>query len=263
MSASLDTENGDKDCSCTLQVGEDGDVILVVGPKENRVQVHSSFLKYISPVFRAMLDAPMLGGDGFRSKLESDVPFEITLPEDDSRAIVQALRALYGTDLSAKLTPRDIKNVVVLADKYGFTMRLQHFGHYWLQIHPHDLYCPGQSWDLAIAAYLLQNNQAFFDITKKLVTNGESLLAYAKNESDKHLGMQLGMAIEEVRNRCKDGGAMGICLDCFINNTDSFVIKGDLCKYPKRHKRFGPNSWGGGHQLEGSWVSWEPVEDVN
>jgi hypothetical protein len=35
-------------------------------------------------------------------------------------------------------------------------------------------------------------------MTKNLVTNGGSLLAYAKNESNEHLGMQLGSKSNET-----------------------------------------------------------------
>ncbi|KAH6949967.1 hypothetical protein DER45DRAFT_619704 [Fusarium avenaceum] len=52
-----------------LQVGEDGDTILVVGPDKAKIQVLSSFLKHISPVFRAMLNSSMSEGEALRNRV--------------------------------------------------------------------------------------------------------------------------------------------------------------------------------------------------
>ncbi|SPJ73179.1 uncharacterized protein FTOL_02908 [Fusarium torulosum] len=72
------------------QIGEDGDTILVVGPNKVKIQVSSSFLKHISPVFRAMLISSMSEGEAFRNRVDKS-PIEIILPEDNSRAMTEML----------------------------------------------------------------------------------------------------------------------------------------------------------------------------
>jgi hypothetical protein len=47
------------------QVGKDGDTVLLVGPDQRKIQVSSSFLEHISPVFRAMFNSTMSEGEAF------------------------------------------------------------------------------------------------------------------------------------------------------------------------------------------------------
>ncbi|CAJ0550305.1 Ff.00g102350.m01.CDS01 [Fusarium sp. VM40] len=221
-----------------FQVGEDGDIMLVVGPNKVKIQVFSSFLKYISPVFRAMLDSPMSEGEAFRNRVNNS-PIEIILPEDNARAMSQMLRGLYGVGPSCPHTKSDVRRVVILADKYDMMKQLKYFGVYWMRAlgsvsGPTSLQC---QWDILITAYMLKEDNFFFFASKAITKTKGSLLKYAMSTHDRELGLRLGMAIEEVRGVVKSfkGLEMGVCLDCFIQSTDSFTKKLDKCKSTDKH----------------------------
>lgn len=239
-----------------FQVAEDGDTILVVGPDKVKIQVLSSFLKHISPVFRAMLDSSMSEGEAFRNRVD-EWPIEITFPDDDSRAMLRILQCLYGADACSQPSAVELKQIAILANKYGMTERLKYFGAYWLRvpINDKDEVFLEDAWDTLVAAYLLKSDIAFFDTSKAIIRHPcKSLLKYAKNTHDRDLGLQLSckftanpswlfsctdeisVAIEEVRrvNR-RDNRGIGVCLDCFIHSTDSFARRLEHCMASDKH----------------------------
>ncbi|KAM0218011.1 hypothetical protein ACHAQD_007211 [Fusarium lateritium] len=176
------------------QVSKDGDVILVVGPDQRKMQAASHFLGHISPVFRAMLDSSMKEGLALRDAVEGS-PVEISFPEDDSRTMLQILRCLYGAGTCSKPSAAEARDVAILADKYDMTERLKYFGAYWLRV-PVDTGCVAsieEAWDILVAAYLLKSDVAFFDTSKAIIRHSDkSLLKYANSTHDKELGLQLG-----------------------------------------------------------------------
>ncbi|KAF5677031.1 hypothetical protein FHETE_1933 [Fusarium heterosporum] len=263
MSASSSTpavqgvQEADTSTTAIFQVGEDGDVILVVGLNKDKIQVHSSFLKHVSLVFRVMMTSAMSEGEALRNKVD-DSPVEIMLPEDSARAIRQILQYLYGANPCPAPDSVVMKEIAILANKYDMVSRLRYFAFFWLQHIPVDTTTmPGMesAWNLLVASYLLEVHAPFFNISKKLVASKGSLLKHVKSTHDEVLGLQLGsefavnlpwntylhtdkasVAIEEVRSAAKSRKLdMGLCLGCLIHATDSFTKRHAQCKHLAWH----------------------------
>ncbi|KAF4968762.1 hypothetical protein FSARC_3891 [Fusarium sarcochroum] len=220
------------------QVGENGHVILVVGPQQGKIQVSSDFLKYISPVFRAMFNSLMSEGEALRNKVDG-FPVEIVLSDDNPRALVLALRALYGADVSTKtIAVEEIQQIAIFADKYDIVERLGFAAACWLNVPTSAITRAETAWTLLIAAYLLKRERAFLDTSKMLSSKWKgSLLKFALEAHDRDLGLRLAIAIEELRNySMTKRQELGLCLDCFMHATDSFVLRQNGCKSSGMHK---------------------------
>lgn len=103
-----------------------GDIILVVGQGQLRIQVSSEFLIQTSPVFDAMLNLKFSECSRFHES--NELPVEIKLPEDDGVATTQALRTLYGSDPSMLLLdPDEIQKVASCLISYGKKRSLSSF----------------------------------------------------------------------------------------------------------------------------------------
>ncbi|GKU04187.1 hypothetical protein FLAG1_06801 [Fusarium langsethiae] len=204
MSASLSDSSQSSTAQIT-KICENGDVILAVGPKV-KIQVASDFLKHISPVFKAMFDSPMSEGEALRNK-SPDSPITISLPEDRGEAMTRLLRILYGAD-DVELGFKAFYNVIILADKYGMTERLKHFGSSWVRMdtddNNSDLMYSQDCWEKLVISYILNDNSAFFKISFRLYTLARCVINQALELPDKMLGLKLALAIYELRddNEC-------------------------------------------------------------
>ncbi|KAM0343390.1 hypothetical protein ACHAPU_008570 [Fusarium lateritium] len=188
------------------QIGENGDVILVIGPEKLKIQVSSVLLKHISPVFRAMLDSPMSEGEAIRGKVDG-CPVRILLPEDHPPAIHHILLCLYGAETCSAPSSACMKEIAILANKYDMVHRLRYFGSFWLRLINVNTTTPagmGNAWNLLVAAYLLEGHTPFFDISKSIVAGKGSLLKYLKNTHDEVLGLQLGSDGYLGATRCRE-----------------------------------------------------------
>ncbi|KAF5585331.1 hypothetical protein FPCIR_8414 [Fusarium pseudocircinatum] len=226
-----------------ITIVPDGDVVLVVGTRKQKIQVSSHFLKHISPVLEAVIDAAMKEGEALAKKCDDDAPVEIVLPKDKAATMAQLLNTLYGSDPGTKgLSIAEVKKLVVLADKYEMIERIEIFSSFWLrnaakrdnpEVTENDA-------NALTVAYLLNNDQAFYDLTLSMQYGQDSLLKLAKGFHDKYTGLRLRLAIEEVRRASSDernehGGKMGLCLFCFSRATESFIRKRADCPSPERH----------------------------
>ncbi|KAM5366268.1 hypothetical protein ACJZ2D_010616 [Fusarium nematophilum] len=226
------------DASRTHEIVLGGDVILVVGQESVKIQVTSDLLRQTSPVFKAMLDSEMKEGVMLRANNEETT--EIQLPKDNPSAVFHAYNVLYGIGLgSTELTPLEIQKIAILADKYAMTRRFTIPGHYWL---PKFLRTTSSAlslqatWRMMTAAYWLELDEGFFDLTMKLVSLSKyPLLKYANHMEDKILGLKLALAIEEIRKSNTEKQNMGICFHCFKHATEGFVKQGQDCQFPARH----------------------------
>ncbi|KAF4416249.1 hypothetical protein FACUT_12724 [Fusarium acutatum] len=181
------------------QIVSDGDVMLVVGPSQQRIQVSSHFLKRISPVFRAMFNAPMKEGEALANKCDDDAPVEIILPEDKEQPMVDVLNTLYGSDLSATQFKTDqLKEIAIIAEKYGMADRLAIFAPFWLRNRVKNTFSkiPERAWNALIVAYILKIDWAFFDLTKAMIRTRTSLLKFIGSFHDKHTGFRLGWPLK-------------------------------------------------------------------
>ncbi|PNP83419.1 hypothetical protein FNYG_02982 [Fusarium nygamai] len=226
-----------------IEIVSDGDVVLVVGTRKRKIQVSSHFLKHISPVFRAMIDTPMKEGEALANKCDDDAPVEIVLPKDKAMTMAQLLSTLYGSDPGAKrLSIAEVKKMVLLAAKYEMIERIEIFSSFWLRnaAKRDNPEVTENDENALTVAFLLNNDQAFYDLTLSMQYGQDSLLKLAKGFNDKYTGLRLRLAIEEVRRASSDdrnehGGKMGLCLFCFSRATESFVRKRADCPSPERH----------------------------
>ncbi|KAG7407029.1 hypothetical protein Forpe1208_v013320 [Fusarium oxysporum f. sp. rapae] len=212
------------------QIIPDRDVILVVGPSQHKILVYSHFLERISPVFRAMLNAPMEEGEALASRHDDDYPVAISLPADKAEPMEQVLRTLYGSDPSAsRFSMNEAKEIAIVAEKYGMAERLEVFPSFWLHKATRTIVSEAteDDWNAVVVAYLLKNEQEFFK-TQEFQLTDTRLLKFSGSFHDKYTGMRLGMAIEELRSaslRNMPGfkAVMGLCLFCFSHTTESFT----------------------------------------
>ncbi|KAF5695528.1 hypothetical protein FDENT_327 [Fusarium denticulatum] len=177
------------------QIVSDGNVMLVVGPSQQKIQISSHFLKHISPVFRAMLDAPMKEGEALANKCDDDAPIEIIVPEDKEQPMVRLLQMLYGSDPNAReFMIGDVKEIAIIAEKYGMADRLAIFAPFWLRDRANRRFTEIYEWiwDTLIVAYILKVNWAFFELTKTMLRTKTSVLKFIGSFHDKYVGLRLG-----------------------------------------------------------------------
>jgi BTB/POZ domain len=161
-------------------IAADGDVILIVGlEKTRKLRVHSLFLKTTSEAFKAMLGPHFSEGQ----RLNNDNPKEIPMPEDNPEAlkvICAVIHHCYNAQCE-NLSPRDILQVAIAADKYFCTTALQNASGHWLK--PHTKQSTEDLSHLMAAAYLFDNAQAFREVTQALVLrHEESYISLAPSE---------------------------------------------------------------------------------
>ncbi|KAF5675483.1 hypothetical protein FCIRC_7467 [Fusarium circinatum] len=193
----LNANSGVVSSDSVTQITPDGDVMLVVGQSQHKIQVSSHFLKLISPVFRAMLDAPMKEGSALANKFDHDDPIEIILPEDKEQPMDQVLRTLYSSDPSAtKFSISEAKEIAILAEKYGMVERLHVFGNFWVlnavKTDSKDPEVTEDDWNTLVVAYILKVDWAFFAVTKAICSKSTSLLKFVNRFHDKHTGLRFG-----------------------------------------------------------------------
>ncbi|KAF4343913.1 hypothetical protein FBEOM_2148 [Fusarium beomiforme] len=178
-----------------------GDLILAIGrPGRKLFRVSSSFLCEISPVFAVMFGPSFEEGNRLSSRQPGDPEMVLELPDDDVIGFENAFFVLYGADPSTQdFDSDDIQRVAILADKYDMVSRFAFASAYWFAKYAwaDD---PEETWQLTTAAYWLQNSDAFFTFSKKLVKQLQtSHLSHVAGMHDKVLGLRLCLAIEEQR----------------------------------------------------------------
>ncbi|RSL59420.1 hypothetical protein CEP53_005823 [Fusarium sp. AF-6] len=155
------------------EIIENGDVILVIGQDSIKIQLSSSFLCLVSPVFKAMLTSPMIEGQRLRER--GDRPVEYVLLNDSAEATLHAFKYLYGSDPKMlNLNPDEILQVAVFVDKWGLAERFQFAAMYWTMTPNECSYEPStrdKAWKLLLASYWFRIAWAFAMRTGQ--TNGK------------------------------------------------------------------------------------------
>lgn len=148
-------------------IAPDGNVILVVGPEKAPLKVYSQCLRAASKVFRVMFGPDWSEGQG----LASQSPPEIPLEEDDASAFRIILCVLHHHNAevpdSEGLSPTEVLNIAVAADKYDLAVALKFAATEWLKPKKGlDLMDMGR---LMTAALLLQDARMFAEQAMDLV----------------------------------------------------------------------------------------------
>jgi hypothetical protein len=109
----------------------DGDVVLVVGPQNVRLRIHSQFLRYASKVFDAMFRPQWSEGHG----LSKESPREVPLVEDNADALWTICCVIHhrNDNVPQSLTPFEVLQIAIEADKYDFSIALRYARKEWLK----------------------------------------------------------------------------------------------------------------------------------
>ncbi|WAO90389.1 Hypothetical protein NCS54_00781500 [Fusarium falciforme] len=221
---------------------ENGDVILVIGRDRVKIQLSSSFLCLVSPVFKAMLTSPMI--EGQRLKERGDKPVEYVLLDDSAEAALHAFKSLYGSDPQMlNLNPDEILQVAMFVDKWGLAERFQFAAMHWTMSPRANSYKPStrdDAWKLLLASYWFRYAPGFSNLSFWMVVElpGHSLCEQVNKTEDRELGLSIALGIEELRrvrvNRITETGN-GLCLHCFLTKPDDFIMRQPSCPIPRQH----------------------------
>jgi hypothetical protein len=139
--------------STIIEIAADGDVILVVGPEEAKLRVHSLFLKAASKHFSAMFKLDWKEG---HNMLGRDGPGELPLPEDNAVALKLVFAIIHHRNkmVPPTLAAGEVLGIAITADKCDCTDTLEFASGNWLQPRKNEA---GNLMLLTAAAYLFQN----------------------------------------------------------------------------------------------------------
>ncbi|KAH7344380.1 hypothetical protein BKA66DRAFT_434194, partial [Pyrenochaeta sp. MPI-SDFR-AT-0127] len=147
------------------EIATNGDVILVVGPQGKKIRVCSFILQNASTYFRAMFGPHFAEG----KDLKSNDPKEMLMPGDNANAleIICNIMHLQNDAVPQSLSPSDIFDIAIAADKFDSVIALKHVSTLWLK--PKGVESISELGYLMAAAYILDNAQAFSEITLSMV----------------------------------------------------------------------------------------------
>ncbi|KAK1145669.1 hypothetical protein N8T08_003905 [Aspergillus melleus] len=150
--------------ACVVEIAETGDVLLVTGPEKLTLRVQSLILKATSKVFATML-APTWTKN--HETPSPDKPMEMLFPEDNGTSLqyICAVTHSRGQMIPENLSPQDILDIAIVADKYDFIDALEMANRSWLRVCEKD---EAGNMALMAAAYMFRNAQAFRQISKAL-----------------------------------------------------------------------------------------------
>jgi len=163
------------------EVAPDGDVVLIIGPHQVRLCVHSTVLQTASKVFKAML-GPHFSEGQKPSQVDSKRPREIPLPEDDADIIIIICAVIHHQNdiVPDDLIPSEILQLSVVIDKYDCTIALKYAIDHWLD--HRNVENLKELMDLMTAAYLFDHAEAFSKITfTMMMEHSDSYLPFAKD----------------------------------------------------------------------------------
>ena len=191
--------------SKTEDIARDGDVVVVAGREKKRMRVHSLFLKNASKVFSAMFGPNFNEGHKLRCSFGGTT--ELDMPEDDPAALSVIFRIIHGRNESLKdtLTPRQIMQVTITADKYDCLVPLTFAAEYWFK--PQEVtsfHNPHKMWEMMTAAYWINHDRGFKDLTLALMLGySGSYLTLTKGCHDLEMALKICVLLEEGRSKMR------------------------------------------------------------
>ena len=114
-----------------MDIAPDGDFILVFGPWKVPLRVYSQCLSCASKVFNAMFRSGWSEDPG----LSRESPNEVKLKEDHAVALRTVCCAVHRRDNAVPrvITPLEVLQIVIAADKYDLGVALKHATVQWPQ----------------------------------------------------------------------------------------------------------------------------------
>ena len=154
-----------------------GDLTLQVGSGARglkSIRVSSQVLSIASPVFAQMFIS------GFHESAVSsstpDQPFVFPLPEDDPDAVWLMCHVFHPSGVGDLDVPRRLlESLALLSDKYDCAVALTPWSRMWFEQNINDFSCASRPWDRLCVAYALGTEEAFWEISKNLISNYWSL----------------------------------------------------------------------------------------
>ena len=177
----MKTEELNDSSASIEEIATNSDIILVVGPEKRKLQVNSCVLKNASKVFNAMF------GPHFREgqDLHGNYPKEIPMLDDNADALTIICRILHlrNDSISDSLTPNEVLQIAIAADKFDCVMRLKAHTAKWLNSgNMQDILELGR---LSVASYILDNAWAFGQLTYAMIFRSrDSYIPLASEFSD-------------------------------------------------------------------------------
>ncbi|KAL7909984.1 hypothetical protein GGI35DRAFT_468975 [Trichoderma velutinum] len=186
----------DTQTNTIVEIAPDGDLILIVGPEEAKLHVHSALLRTVSKPFSAMFGPAWKEGHDL---LDCDRPVELSLPEDNAAALKIICFIIHhqNSEVPQTLAAGDVLAVAVTADKYDCVEALRFASESWLRTTRDKA---GNLMLLTAAAYLFQNAQAFKEITKALILDYDGpYLTLSCREVESAMSWKVFCLLEEQR----------------------------------------------------------------
>jgi len=161
----MDSAKSTGKADSVVEIFPNGDVILVVGPQAIRLKVQSLFIRSASKVFSAMLGPDWSEGQG----LSRGGSREIILVEDDAEALRIICCVIHhrNDDVPQTLTPEQVLQIAIAADKYNLTVALRYAIAQWLKYS--DIPKMADMGYLMVSALLFSDRDAFANNTLALV----------------------------------------------------------------------------------------------
>jgi hypothetical protein len=162
-----DTNESIDSIATQTEIATLGDTILVVGLYNKKIRVCSSVLKNASKYFRLLFGPHFAEGQD----LDSNNPKEVSMPDDNARAleIICNVIHLRNDAVPRSLSPKDIFEIAIAADKFDCVVALRYAGAVWLN--PEGVENILELSYLMSAAYIFDDAQAFGDITLSMMLN--------------------------------------------------------------------------------------------
>ncbi|KAF4968761.1 hypothetical protein FSARC_3890 [Fusarium sarcochroum] len=173
----------------------EGDLILLVGRDQTRIQLTRDLLCKASPVFVDLLKSRNIIGSG--ASRDRDTPYIFALPDDDPVVFRTACDMLYApSSKTHDLYPEAVRDVILLALKYQMFESFEYPAAYWFRnTSPATLDCPdgpGHCWYLMMATYWIGWSTDFFDFSARLVTEtSDSLVEYVSRTKHTVIELQI------------------------------------------------------------------------
>ncbi|KAF4866388.1 hypothetical protein CGCSCA1_v013714 [Colletotrichum siamense] len=154
-------------------IAPDGDVIMVIGPKDKEFRLHSQILKAASKVFKAMLGPNFAEGQQLVNNGSHSDPIKINLPEDDAYSMGILFELIhYRHDVLSDADGVTLFDVALAADKYDLIRAVKYPITEAMDgiLFTDDERCEEESmWKLAIAASIFNYDPSFKKATQALV----------------------------------------------------------------------------------------------
>lgn len=185
----------------TINIDEDGDLILVVGDNQTRLKIDSYMLKKASKVFKAMFQ-PNAFAEG--QNLSSDATTkEQLLPEDDPQAMKLLCHIIHqnSTEIPDSIDDDLLLSVARHIDKYFLHRVSGFYTDHWFT--GKSLYIGGSRHKVLIAAIIRRKKEPFKYLTRSILLHQEDSYVTMIDDDAPFCMGKIACALETDRSRIR------------------------------------------------------------